>query len=67
MVQSEVAWEIEVRRPAVQIARTILPELAEFSWCITVFFLAIASLTLGTLPMATTGNVFSILLVAYCE
>jgi len=65
LVADDVAWEIEVRRPAVHLARHTMGRLRSFSASITALFVGCGSL-LAVLPYAVaTGNVFAILFVSF--
>ena len=52
MRQDDVAWELDVRRPAVTLGRKTMPLLSEFGGAISMFFLAIWGLDLASLPYA---------------
>ena len=68
LVQNEPAWEIEARRPAVQLVRTVLPMLARFEYCTWTFFFSISSLSLAMIPfVSSSANCFALVIMLFRE
>ena len=66
MRQDDVAWELDVRRPAVTLGRKTMPLLSEFGGAISMFFLAIWGLDLASLPYAVaTRNSFTVMMIGF--
>ncbi len=66
LATDRAAWEVEVRRPAVQIAKTTLPLLGRFGSCVLMVFVAFWTLLLSALPyVVATGNIFISLILTF--